>query len=335
MEDPTVVQCDDGIIVFYTGVLANRRQGSLLLASGRDPYALTKREVVLKAPEGEGNFKEATLLQAPDGSWRLFYEFARDNASRIGMACATRLGGEWAAMKEMVPLRVDSWDNWHLSPGPIVQCPGRDPVMFYNGATNDARWRIGWVTFNRDCECITDRGVEPMLVPPPAKERASTDIAFAASAVLQNDGSIILLFAGGPDAVARDRAGLRLIHRVRDTAEVDFTVSQPFGYFSLAASSLTDGGMMTSSPGFQLTGVATPLLSVSWTNPKAQHFVEVATRAHRVKQHCSDLLVRADDVDGAHRRVAGGSTPRGTVSGVGREHVVELGDVEIAIADHG
>ena len=195
VEDPTVVQNGDGVMVFYTGVRADRRQGSLLLASGPDPYALTKREVVLKAPEGEGNFKEATLLQAPDGSWRLFYEFARDNASRIGMACSAKLGGEWAAMKEMVPLREGSWDNWHLSPGPIVQCPGRDPVMFYNGATDDARWRIGWITFNRNCECITDRGLEPLLVPPPAKDRAATDIAFAASALLQEDGSIHLYYS--------------------------------------------------------------------------------------------------------------------------------------------
>jgi len=195
VEDPTVEPTDDGLSVFFTGVEAGRRQGSLLLATGKDIHSLEKREVVLKAPEGEGNFKEATLLQAPNGSWRLFYEFARDNASRIGMACAAKLGGEWAQMKEMVPLRADSWDNWHLSPGPIIQCPGRDPVMFYNGATDDARWRIGWVTFNRDCDCITDRGVEPMLVPPPAKERAATDVAFAASAVLQDDGLIHLYYS--------------------------------------------------------------------------------------------------------------------------------------------
>jgi hypothetical protein len=67
--------------------------------------------------------------------------------------------------------------------------------MFYNGATHDARWRIGWVTLDRNCECMTDRGVEPMLVPPPAKDRAATDIAFAASAVLQDDGLIHLYYS--------------------------------------------------------------------------------------------------------------------------------------------
>jgi predicted GH43/DUF377 family glycosyl hydrolase len=195
VEDPTVVQTDDGVMVFYTGVSRDRRQGSMLLANGPDPYALKKREVILKAPEGEGNFKEATLLQAPDKSWRLFYEFAREEASRIGMARAAALGAEWSAMEEMVPIREDSWDNWHLSPGPIVQSPGRDPVMFYNGATHDARWRIGWVTFDQGCDCITGRGVEPLLMPPPASERTATDIAFAGSAVLQEDGQIHLYYS--------------------------------------------------------------------------------------------------------------------------------------------
>lgn len=195
VEDPTVVQNDDGMMVYYTGVRADRRQGSMLLATGPDPYSLEKQEVIFKAPGGEGNFKEATLLQAPDQSWRLFYEFARDGASRIGMARAPKLGAKWTAMQAMVPIREDSWDNWHLSTGPIVQHPDRDPVMFYNGATNDARWRIGWVTFDQHCECITDRGIEPLLMPPPASDREATDIAFAASAVLQQDGTIHLYYS--------------------------------------------------------------------------------------------------------------------------------------------
>lgn len=195
VEDPTVLQTAEGLMVYYTGVHTDRQQGSMLLATGPDPYSLTKREVVLEAPEGEGNFKEATLFQAAGDGWRLFYEFARDRASRIGMARAPKPGVEWTAMEEMVPIREDSWDNWHLSPGPIVRSPGREPVMFYNGATDDARWRIGWVTFDESCECITGRGVEPLLVPPPAGDREATDIAFAASAVLQQDGSIHLYYS--------------------------------------------------------------------------------------------------------------------------------------------
>jgi len=195
VEDPTVEATRDGLIVYFTGVEDGREQGSLLLATGKDIHCLKKREVILKAAEGEGNIKEATLFQAPDGSWRLFYEFARDNASRIGMACAAEMAAEWKVIREIVPVREGSWDNWHLSPGPIVQRPDKLPVMFYNGATVDARWRIGWVTFDQDCMCVTDRGVEPMLVPPPATDRAATDIAFAASALLQKDGSIHLYYS--------------------------------------------------------------------------------------------------------------------------------------------
>ena len=110
----------------------------------------------------------------------------------MGIAKSNRLDGEWDAMEDIIPVRTDGWDNWHLSPGPIVQQVGRDPVMFYNGATHDARWRMGWITFDQHCECITGRGVEPMLVPPPASDRTATDIAFAASAILQQDGSIHL-----------------------------------------------------------------------------------------------------------------------------------------------
>ena len=195
VEDPTVEPTKDGLIVYFTGVEEGRQQGSLLLATGKDIHSLKKRAVILKAAEGEGNIKEAMLFQVSDGGWRLFYEFARDNASRIGMAKAPEMGAEWTALEEIVPIRENSWDNWHLSPGPIVQRPGKLPVMFYNGATMDARWRIGWVTFDRDCMCVTDRGLEPMLVPPPSTNRADTDIAFAASALLQPDGSIHLYYS--------------------------------------------------------------------------------------------------------------------------------------------
>ena len=111
------------------------------------------------------------------------------------MAKAAALGAEWTAKEEMIPIREDSWDNWHLSPGPIVQQEAKDPVMFYNGATHDARWRIGWITFDQGCSCITGRGVEPLLVPPPATDRTATDIAFAASAVLQENGEIHLYYS--------------------------------------------------------------------------------------------------------------------------------------------
>jgi predicted GH43/DUF377 family glycosyl hydrolase len=182
VEDPTVVfSSDEHLLVFYTGVDARREQSSLLVASGPDLDHLTKRAVMLKALEGEGNIKEATVARGADGRYRLFYEYAKDQASRIGLAVSDSPEGPWQVAADPFTIREDSWDNWHLSTGPIVARDGRSPVMFYNGATVDARWRIGWVMFDDDYQRVIARGVEPLLVPPPPKERAGIDIAFAAS----------------------------------------------------------------------------------------------------------------------------------------------------------
>jgi len=36
--------------------------------------------------------------------------------------------------------------------------------MFYNGAAEAARWRIGWAAFNPDCTKVVDRSVEDTVV---------------------------------------------------------------------------------------------------------------------------------------------------------------------------
>lgn len=187
-EDPTVVQGQVGrYLIFYTGVDRARKQGSLLVAEGADLTDLTRRRVMLKAPKQEGNIKEATLVQRPDGRYILFYEYALDNASRVGAAIGDGPEGPWKAIEDPFTIREDGWDNWHLSTGPVVQRDGEDPVMFYNGATADARWRIGWVSFRPDFSEVTGRGVEPLLMPPPAEDRTATDIAFAASCLVKGD----------------------------------------------------------------------------------------------------------------------------------------------------
>lgn len=202
VEDPTVVIGDElHLIVFYTGVDARREQGSLLVATGPDLKRLTKDQVLLKAPEGEGNIKEATVARGADGRYRLFYEYARDNASRIGLALSDSLMGPWKVAKDPFGVRERSWDTWHLSTGPILARPGEPPVMFYNGATADARWRIGWVAFDENYTRVVDRCIEPLLVPPPPKERAGTDIAFAASCVDHPSG--IYLYYSLEDRVLR------------------------------------------------------------------------------------------------------------------------------------
>jgi predicted GH43/DUF377 family glycosyl hydrolase len=182
VEDPTVVIGDEPhLMVFYTGVDAKREQGSLLVATGPDLKHLTKDKVLLKAPEGEGNIKEATVVQGADGRYRMFYEYAKDRASRIGLAVADKLMGPWDVVEDPFTVREKLWDNWHLSTGPILAREGQPPVMFYNGATADARWRIGWIAFDENYTRVVDRCLEPLLVPPPPKERAGIDIAFAAS----------------------------------------------------------------------------------------------------------------------------------------------------------
>ncbi len=54
--------------------------------------------------------------------------------------------------------------------------------MFYNGATRDAAWRIGWIAFDAGFTRVVDRGDDPLITPPPGAP-GDTDIAFAASAV--------------------------------------------------------------------------------------------------------------------------------------------------------
>ena len=187
LEDPTVhAFAERDFLVYYTGVSRGRRQSSLLSARG-NLDKIDKSKPQLSAPAGEGNIKEATLTQAPDGTWRLFYEYAEDDASRIGMAQGPSPEGPWEWRSQPFDVRGDSWDSWHLSTGPIVSLPGRDPVMFYNGATRDARWRIGWISFDAAFETVTGRGIEPMLMPPPVDDREAADIAFAASAVVEDD----------------------------------------------------------------------------------------------------------------------------------------------------
>jgi predicted GH43/DUF377 family glycosyl hydrolase len=200
-EDPTVLTDTQGYTVFYTGVDGAHEQGCLMVASGKSLDNLVKREVAIKARKGDGNIKEATLVQTSTGKWRLFYEYAHANASRIGLATEHRPGGPWKSLPVPFTIRENSWDNWHLSTGPIVQLPGFDPVMFYNGATIDARWRIGWITFDEDFTRVTGRGIEPMLVPPPAVERSDDDIAFAASTIIEGD--LIALYFSLEDCMLR------------------------------------------------------------------------------------------------------------------------------------
>ena len=210
VEDPTVVIAQDHeLLVYYTGVHGgDPLQGCLMVARGDDLRSLRKERVALGAPPGEGNIKEASVAQGADGRWRLFYEYAKDHASRIGLALGDTPDGPWEVADDPFTIREEMWDNWHLSTGPIVSLPDHDPVMFYNGATADARWRIGWIAFDTNFERVTARGLEPLIVPPPPEHRAATDIAFAASCLVDKD-TVIQLYFSAEDRVLR-RASVRM-----------------------------------------------------------------------------------------------------------------------------
>lgn len=190
-EDPTLVLDGARVLVYYTGVDADHSTGRLMLAAGPDLHHLEKQGVALASSKTAGNTKEATIDRTPDGGWRLFYEYAHADASRIGLAIGSGACGPWQEQPHPFSVRKQDWDSWHLSTGPLLTTDKERPVMFYNGATQDARWRIGWIAFDADYTRVVDRCIEPLIVPPPQPERGMTDIAFAASVIAQGDKAIL------------------------------------------------------------------------------------------------------------------------------------------------
>jgi len=187
-EDPTPVFRKDGsVVIYYTGVDATRSHGEMLYAVGPSISALEKKGVAMPSTPTMGNIKEATVDRTERGSWRMFFEYARNDASLVGLAIGDDIAGPWTDESDPFAPRLDGWDNWHLSTGPLLTTDKTMPVMFYNGATRDARWRIGWIAFDAEYSTVVDRCIEPLIVPPPALERTATDIAFAASVVTVED----------------------------------------------------------------------------------------------------------------------------------------------------
>ncbi|HEY8297546.1 MAG TPA: hypothetical protein VIG32_05945 [Candidatus Baltobacteraceae bacterium] len=192
-EDPTADYDAGTLYVYYTGWNQALLAGQLMLAVGPDGRHLQKRGVSIPWTQERKNPKEATLVRAGDGTWRLFFEYAAGEASKIGIARSKRVDGPWEIQPDLFSARPDLWDRWHLSTGPIEQVNGV-PTMFYNGATHDAKWRIGWITFDDDYTRVVDRCVDPVIVPPPP-DINDTDIAFAASALEMNAGTVWLYYS--------------------------------------------------------------------------------------------------------------------------------------------
>ncbi len=185
-EDPTLAICDGVHHVYYSGWNQEKGQGQLMLASGRDCDHLEKQGVWLHSTPEIANPKEATICQATDGTWRMFFEYAADEASKIGLASSPNVDGPWTILPPPLAARPGHWDSWHLSTGPMLISDPHQPVLIYNGATRDAHWRIGWAAFSADFTRVLARSEEPLIVPPP-QAAGRTDIAFSASAVEQCD----------------------------------------------------------------------------------------------------------------------------------------------------
>lgn len=194
-EDPTVRVDGETVRVWYTGYNEQQKVGRLLLARGPDVRRLAKAGLAIDSSPGFADPKEATVAAEGAGRLRMFFEYSHDDASLIGQAEADSLDGPWEgfAPSPLAP-RPDAWDAWHLSPGPLVGEGTTHPTLFYNGATQDAHWRIGWATFDRRLTKLVDRCTDALVTPDTPVSQGATDIAFAASAV-EHEGAVRLYFS--------------------------------------------------------------------------------------------------------------------------------------------
>ena len=205
-EDPTFFAGDDAWHVFYSGWNAQAERGSLLLARGHSERLLEKLGPVLPETGPYRNAKEASVVRCADGSYCLFFEYVREGGSQIGVARSPAIDGPWV-IEAAAPLepRPDSWDSYHLSPGPVVELPGSPPVMFYNGAQRSANWRIGCAVFDQNFRSVLARSEVPLIGPPPVLPDEG-DMAFVASAFA--DGDAIAVYYSVADKIMK-RALLR------------------------------------------------------------------------------------------------------------------------------
>lgn len=107
-------------------------------STGTD-FAMDDQPVILPGPgELDCDGCEDPTLALSNGIYYVYY---------TGIARADLMSGPWAVQEDLLKARHAAWDSWHLSTGPILVSNAQRPSMFYNGATQDATWRIGWVEF--------------------------------------------------------------------------------------------------------------------------------------------------------------------------------------------
>ena len=74
--------------------------------------------------------------------------------------------------------------------------------MFYNGATANAQWRVGWLVFDAAYSRVVARSELPIVLPHVKRNVDDSDVAFAASAI-EIDGSIYLYYSVSDQYVMR------------------------------------------------------------------------------------------------------------------------------------
>ncbi len=196
-EDPTIVVHAGVPRVFYSGWNQQRQAGQLLHASADSDLVFTKAGRVLSQPSRFVNPKEVSLLHVDD-RWQLMFEYAIAGRSAVGMATSASLDGPWTPQLDPFVRRTGKWDDFHLSPGPVVTWD-HDRYMLYNGANKTTQWRIGWVRLDRTGTGVIERSDGPLFTPPPVTGDA-TDIAFCASAVQTDDVTWIYYTVSDKDA---------------------------------------------------------------------------------------------------------------------------------------
>lgn len=201
-EDPTLAIAGSTRYVYYSGWNQHVKRGELLLAAGDDVHRLVKRGIALPSTEATRNPKEAEIVSVADGSWRLFFEYAENDQSKIGIARSASVDGPWEILPPLFAARPQMWDAFHLSTGPVISSDPDFPVMFYNGATREAQWRVGWVVFDATYSRVVTRSTDPIVLPDIKRNHDDTDIAFAASAV-EIDNAIHLYYSVADQYVMR------------------------------------------------------------------------------------------------------------------------------------
>jgi predicted GH43/DUF377 family glycosyl hydrolase len=192
-EDPTVAFDGDSYTAFYSGYNALHRRSSMLAASGRTLLELRKVGMVLAPDDAYANSKEAALVATPTG-FRMFFEYSRDGASHIGAADAPLIAGPWTYADSPIRRRSDAFDSWHLSPSSAIRRADGTHVLFYNGSSKKADWRINYALMDETASVVLDRPQVPLLSPFGLDE-GDTDIAFGASTLVDPAGDVWLYYS--------------------------------------------------------------------------------------------------------------------------------------------